>query len=395
MDKLLKETETLYLSAEDEAHKLFQKIDEVTVWQRCYAKELIAVGIEDIPICMDIARNALGATLSEVSDESIRENMESLNIGLKVPFENGYHGHPLGDTAFPTLIQRAGYGSSSALMNLNDKNTQKVMSPEFKALVINKGLECFSNRVLVMIRDEKVRAVLSGDESDYSPLPFSELVVTFKTGLKQQFKEVFFGDASVDHSFSSAVYIIKDKDLSDNIKEAFDYACINTDGMVPAARLISSDVGISGANIYPYLKSATRQIMIGTPLTLTHKNGHNISDFANNVEKVVAMFKDASEKLKAMQQTGVKHPEGCLLRLAKQIGLSKKLSCEAAPNFAGVYGNSTTQIDVYWELQDIYEAMDKASDNKLSEARKIQLQENIARVCFGNMADYDLPFQWE
>lgn len=391
MQKLLKETETIILQNEDGAHKLFKDVDDATIWQRCYVKELIAVGIEDTPILMERARTALNAG-PDVSDESIQESMEYINLGLQVPFDNGYHGHPLGDTAFASLIKRAGYASSPVLTNLCDKNAQKVMAPEAKALVINQGMACFSNKVLVMIRDEKVRAVLSGDEADYSPIPFSELIATFKSGLKSQFKDVFFVEAAADHAFSSALYIIKDDDLNASIREAFTNACIDTSSMTVAACLISSDVGVRGANIYPYLKSATRSMMIGSPIKLTHMHGHNINDFSVNVGKVVSMFRDTSEKLKQMQTEGVKHPEGCLLRLAKQIGLSKKISCEVAPNFAGVYGNSTTQLDVYWELQDIYEQM---KTETLSEARKIQLQENIARVCFDNMHDYDIPFKWD
>lgn len=391
MQKLLYENETKNLSNQQEAEELFDKIDEETVWQRCYTNELIAVGIDNVPIDIENVRQKLGAS-PIVSDESIVECMQRVNMGLKVPFENGYQGLPLGDTAFSSLVQRAGYGTSPALLNSSEKSTQSVMEPTLRAIVINNGLNCYKSRALVKITDEKVRAVLSGDEADYSPLPFSELNKTLKLGLNKQFNEVYFRNASVDHSLSQVTYIIKDNDINDEVKRVFvnsGFSMVNT---FISVKLISSDIGLSGANIYPYLSSEQHSIMIGVPLSLTHKNKHTVNDFEINVGKIMAMFKEASEKLEQMQNVLVKHPSGCLLRLAKQIGLNKKFSCESAIEFEGVFGAAASQLDVFWELQDIF---DKMCSDKLSETRKLQIQENIARVCFGNIIDYDIPFQWE
>lgn len=382
----LKEDAAIVISVEEDAMALFEKVDRETIWHPCYTKELKAKSIDDNPLFMGQIREDMKMDDS-VSDESIEENMKSINLGLKVPFANGYVGFPIGDTAFGTLIQRAGYSNSPALVTLTDKTQQKRMPSSLKAEVLNYGLDCYTGTCLVMIRDEKVRAVLS---DNYSPLAFSDLVPILKSGLAQQFREVYFAGATVDHTMSSASFVIKDAEACKKFREIF--RSISTETVYTSCKLVSSDVGASGANLYPCVVTGGREIMVGSCLSLTHKDGHTIGDFADNVQKVFSLFKDATEKLEAMENTPVANPAGCLMRLAKQAGLSKKLSVEAGIELEGMYGDTATQVDVFWYLQDVFAKM---APDIPSESRKIMLQENIARTCFGDMAAYDLPFNWE
>ena len=384
--KILKENSAIAVADEKEAMELFEKVDKDTIWHSCYTYELEAKSIEDTPLFMEQIREEMKMD-GEVSDESIQENMQSLNLGLKVPFANGYVGYPLGDTAFGTLIQRAGYANSPALVALADKNQQKRMPSSLKAEVLNHGLNCYTGTCLVMIRDEKVRAVLS---DNYSPMAFSNMVPILKSGLQAQFREVYFARATVDHTLSSATFVIKDQEANSKFRAIF--ASNSSDTIYTSCKLVSSDVGASGANLYPCIVVGGRELMIGSCLSLTHKDGHTIANFAENVQKVFSLFKDASEKLEQMENTPVANPAGCLMRLAKQAGLSKKLSIEAGQELEGMYGDTTTQVDVYWYLQDVFAKMEPDIP---SESRKIMLQENIARICFGDMESYDLPFNWE
>lgn len=390
--KNLHEGQEKIILIEEAANDLFDKVCGTDVWQRCYTNELVVVPIDNAPILMDSIRQRLGVA-KEVSDESMSECMESLNLGIKIPETNGYSCYPLGDTAFGSLIQRAGYQNAPVLSLLTAKQAQNPMSPMNKSSVLNMGFQCFKNKSLCLIRDEKVRAVLSGDESDYSILPFDELATAFKEELCSQFKEVEFSQAVASNEYFSTMYAIKDKALNNSIRDAFLKCGIDTSGMTIRCLLRSSDVGFSGANIYPYIAGKGRERMIGTPLSLTHKNQHSVADFRANVNQVMSMFKEAADKIDAMQQTKVKNPSGCLLRIAKHVGLPKKLACESAPVIEAQYGSNCYQCDIYWALYDIFDQT--VEDGKLSEARKIALEEGISRIVFSNMADYDLPFQWE
>lgn len=390
--KNIKENDTIRLNDEGEAFALFKKVDADTIWQNCYTYELEAVEIPNAPICIAEVKAKFSCDLS-VSDDSIFENMESFNLGVKVPFENGYHGYPLGDTAYGSLIQRAGYGASPVLMTLNDKASQNMMPPARKAEVINLGLECYKNRVLVMIRDEKIRAVHSGDESDYSRLPMSELARILRDELLNAYSDIVFSGAGIDHYFTTIEYVINDAVTKDAIEDVFDLAMIDTHNMELCVKLITSDVGISGANLYPCLKGAGKLMMLGTPMVLTHKHKHSPKDFAENVRKVASMFKDATSRLAEMEKKVLKNPEGCFLRLAKQIGFGKIPSVEAASSFVAMYGTRPSQLDLYWALQELYEGITSAKN--INEQRKITLQENLARLAFGDLEGNDLPFNWE
>lgn len=391
--KILSENETMYISPEEQATELFDRIDSSSVWARVYTKELKAVGLDKAPLLIPELRST-NRFDSSVSDDSIIEAMESVNLAVKVPIDTGYFTYPLATTGVTSLLQRSGYGiDSSALKRTKDSNGKNAMEPSKKAKAINFGLEIAEDKSLVYILDEKIRAVHSGDECDYARLPFSELMQAFKAGLKDQFAEIFFTGASADHLYLSCTYVIKDEEINTRIKNVFEMSGIDVSQMFTTARLISSDTGNAGANIYPYLQSATRMLAVGKPISLTHKNGHTIEDFKHNVEQVVSMFKDSEEKLEQMGNTSVKHPAGMIQRIAKQCGLSKKLSVEAAVTFEGMFGAIATQLDVWWEINDIYENGNKS--DKLSESRKISIQESIARICFSDMSEYDIPFNWE
>lgn len=392
MHKILDERQTTTLFNEADATDFFEALSNASVWRRCYTKEIAAVGISPNPIMVDEVRTQSDIH-SSVSDESITENMETLSLGLKVPFDTHYETYPLGETAFPTLADRAGYGKSSpAIMTLKRKNGRSPMDEDQRATVLNYGLQSSEDKVWVLIRDEKVRATLSGDESDYNPIDFTELMASLKTGLRTEFTNVYFGGATADHYYSTCIYLIKDRELIDSIVNAFSAGCIDVSDYTPSIRLITSDVGICGVNIYPYLKSATRTFMLGRPLTLTHRYGNALEDFEENVSKCFSLFKETAERLNAMANISIRHPSGCLQKVAKACGLTKKIAIEEAVIFEKMYGSTATQLDVYWELQEIYEKMET---DKLSESRKIFLQENITRICFSNIADYDIPYVWE
>lgn len=387
MKNLSENNEKSFLN-EKEAVNFFKEVCSTDVWKRCYTNELEAMPIDNAPILMQEIRQKL-AIPAEVSDESMQECMESYNIGLKVPSESKMECYPIGDTAFGTMIQRAGYQNSPVLTVLSEKAAQRVMAPCNKAAVLNLGFKCFKNRALVLIRDEKIRAVLSGDETDYSVLDYSELVSVFKEELDNQFENVSFEEAFASHQSFSTVYSFKDSTVNTAIKKIFNKA----GEFRTAVRMTSSDVGLSGANLYPYIIADGITYMIGMPLTLTHKDRHCINDFRDNARMIMAMFKEASQKLADMEHVKVRNVAGCFLRIAKQVGLPKGICCEYAPDLEQTYGNNCYQIDIYWALYDMLETY--LSDNDVSNGRKLALEEGISRVVFSNMGDYDLPFQWE
>lgn len=390
--KLLNENNEMLFAEETAAITCFSEVCDADLWQRVYTNEMEVVPIDNAPILMDEIRQRTRIN-PIVSDESVQECMESLSLGLTISSESKRHSYPLGNTALTSIVQRAGYQQSPVLLNTNEKASQNSMAPCDKAAVLNLGFAVFKNSALVLIRDEKVRAVLSGDESDYSVLRYDKLHNILKEELQKQFSAVTFKEGTASHTHFSSTFEINDVQLNKGISKIFTSANINTNGMVTAVRLVSSDVGVSGANIYPLLRGHGSEKLIGLPLVLTHKNKHSLDDFRVNVQMIMSMFKEAEEKIKEMSEKKIKHPAGCLMRIAKQVGLPKKLTCEMAPDFEDMYGDNTYQIDVYWKLFELLD--DHLTSYNISKERQINIEEGICRIAFSNMTDYDIPFQWE
>lgn len=389
--KRLPETDELCFLREDDAEKFFRDVCSTDVWRPCYTKELRSVPIDNAPILEQSIREQLLIS-AEVSSESLQENMESLNIGLQIPFDNEYVCYPLGDTAYGTLVQRAGFQCSPVLFLSKDKASQKAMAPTKKAEVINMGLSCYKNLSLILIRDEKVRAVLSGDENDYVVLPFDQLLSSLKTRLADMFTNVQFEEAFASHTYFMVEYSFRSNVINE-LASCFSDLKVDSREMKLAVKLVSSDVGLSGANLFPSITIKGQSFLLGKPISLTHKNQHSLVDFTMNITQIGAAFKDSADKLEIMTQEKVKHPAGCLMRTAKQAGLPKKLSCEMADSLETLYGCNCRQIDVFFALYEILEKYD--ADVSLCSTRRILLEEGISRVAFSRFADYDIPFQWE
>ena len=390
---LLKEQEEKIFNTEEAAIDFFRKQEAEEIWKRCYTNELTVFPVPGESCFFydpTSVRTSCNMT-SAISDETIAEVMESTKLGISVPLDKKEN-YPMSQTAFATLMQRAGYAASPVISNMKSKPNQGEMSPINKANVLNLGLSCYSNKALVLIRDEKIRAVLSGDESDYSRLPVTQLYQKIQKVLGEIYPNWSFKSSSITHLFTTILVELNDAKLEAEIRKVFPKANIMYSGK-PMLRMITSDVGLSGANILPVFRNSIGQEMaLGTPLSLTHNNRHSVEDFEKNLRQITAMFREAKDKLEEMTRKKIKHPAGCLKVIAKKCGLPKKLTCNEAEAFEAMY-QSCYEIDVY---QKLYELLDEYSNEvTITEARYMDIQESIARIVFTNMSEYDYNFNWE
>lgn len=395
--KILKEHDEMLLLEETQAQKLFDEICKADIWMRCYTRELKSIPVDNAPILMEEIRQKF-AISSTVSDESMAECMEEIMLGMSIPMENGYVGYPIGETALNGMVMRAGYANSPILLQIQSKESRNCMAPVDKATVLNTGYECHKNMSLILIRDEKVRAVLSGDQGDYVVLPMNELTAILKKQLENQFDKVEFLSGFASQEYTGISYKITGKKIDEMIRiyGGILMRCnIDPTQVKAAVKLVTSDVGLSGANLYPYLECpGGRSIMLGTPLSLTHKGTHTIADFEANTLLLLSLFKNAEERIGLMDATPVKNIGGMIRRLAKNAGLPKKQSCEWAELVENSRGGNCFQSDVFFSLYDILESYD-ADMGGLPSARRLSLEEGISRVAFGDIGSADIPYQWE
>ena len=127
-------------------------------WIRCKVADLQVEPLsESSPLIGNLSAFAAGT-----SQEAVKDTAENLGLAMRVNGEL----YPVRVTAYKSLLDRAKIGGT-ALPKL---------SREVLAEVLNECLKLYSADALLLIRDEKISAVHSGDDVDYSVLPIDELL---------------------------------------------------------------------------------------------------------------------------------------------------------------------------------------------------------------------------
>ncbi len=200
-------------------------------WVRCPVKELSVESLDKMsPNHMNPSVFALG-----VGEEAISDTTEHLGLALKVNGEL----YPVRETAYKTLLDRAKIGGSIL----------PKLSRETLARVLNECLHLSNTDALVLIRDEKVSAVHSGDETDYSVLDIDSLLEKLTQKLDARFPGSEFEQGYADHSIASGLWKLSGQ------RESLIGAYIKTlsayndkaklDKIVPGVRFITSDTGVA------------------------------------------------------------------------------------------------------------------------------------------------------
>lgn len=159
-------------------------------WIRCKVADL---QVEPLGKSSPLIGN-LPAFAAGTSQEAVDDTAENLGLAMRVNGEL----YPVRMTAYKSLLDRAKIGGT-ALPKL---------SREVLAEVLNECLKLYSADALLLIRDEKISAVHSGDEVDYSVLPIDELLKVLQAKLDARFSGNEFESGYCDHSLVSASWRI-------------------------------------------------------------------------------------------------------------------------------------------------------------------------------------------
>ena len=157
-----------------------------SVWKRCKVCEL---GVEPLSKSSPLLGN-LSAFAPGTSSEAVEDTANNLGLAIRVDGEL----YPVRGTAYKSLLDRAKIGGT-ALPKL---------TREELASVLNICLSHYHADALVLIRDEKVSAVHSGDEVDYSVLPIHELLNELQQKLDLRFPGNAYETGYCDHAITSA-----------------------------------------------------------------------------------------------------------------------------------------------------------------------------------------------
>ncbi len=316
--------------------------------------------------------------------EVLADTQENTCILLNV---NGYD-YPVRSCAIKTILERA---------RISGHALSKVSTDVF-AQILNHCMKVASGDSLVKVADEKVSAVHGGDAKEYAVLEMLPLFQKVTSYLDDHFPGYQFQTASFDHSLALAIWSLdgQESQLLDTYQRELALKGLTGKRVRPGLRFMTSDVGISGANLYPILLmgNGSRIIPLGYPIKTEHKSGVDLDFFDEQLDLLYARFKEAIEKQTKLLSIEICNPYTTMLGVLKRIGAPKKASYEAAEQFISQNGNrGCTAYELYLAMSEI---IFMAQCDGASAGRIAQVEEIIARALSINWSEYDRAgdFKW-
>ena len=227
-------------------------------WQRCKVSDLEVSPLDRGSSLV----GKLGLFAPGISQEAVEDTAD--NLGLAMMVDHQYY--PIRGTAYKSLLDRAKIGGT-ALPKL---------SRTALADVLNACLRLYHAEALLLLRDEKVAAVHSGDETDYSVLPVDELLVALQKKLDERFSGSEFEGGYCDHSLVSASWSMpgQKEELLEGYKKTLEeqgQKAVAAKRM-PGIRFITSDTGVASAKVSALLAGGQYPIHIGSCLSVDHRH---------------------------------------------------------------------------------------------------------------------------
>lgn len=347
---------------------------KASVWRRCAVNSLTVMPAD--------AKSALyaspGTFAPGTSEDAVKDTAENLGLALEVEGEI----FPIRNTAYKSLLDRAKISGTSL----------PKLSRETLSETLNGCLALYSAETLLLIREEKVSAVHSGDASDYSVLPIDELLKTLEKKLDDRFPGSTFEAGYSDHALSSASWTMPGQ--KEDLLGAYT-KLLTANGMgtmaaklTPGIRFITSDTGIASAKVSAMLTGTQHPIHIGSCVAVDHRHQSKISDFEAALDQLFAQFGDSVAKLQKLLEIHLDYPINAMTRICKKLSLPKKAAVEAIAMYEMAYGGGpATAHDVFMAMQEIPYIL---KTEHTAESKMLVVEENMARALTLRWSDYDL-----
>lgn len=315
----------------------------------------------------------------------LADTMENTSLLLSV---NGQD-YPVRSCALKTILERARI-SGNAL----GKVSKTVLTQ-----ILNYCLDVATGDSLIKVADEKVSAVHGGDPSDYAVLEMQAMFQTVKDFLDREFPGNTFLTANYDHSIVTAIWSLDGQasDLLDTYnRELAAHGLYGKVKVTPGLRFTTSDVGMSGANLFPILlnKKGDKIIPLGAPIKTEHSNGVNLDTFESQLNLLYARFRETLEKHTKLMGIEIRYPRNTMLGVLKGVKAPKKASYEALDQFLAINGEQPcSAYELYLAMSEV---IFLAQCEGATGTRVAQIEERIARAVHVRWSDYDHPgdFKW-
>jgi len=343
-------------------------------WERTESKSLLIEPLdENSHLYADITAFAPGISEGAVIDTA-------KNLGLAIMYNGQFY--PVRDTAYKCLTDRARI-SGNALSKLTKRDL---------ADILNTCMGLYGDSALLLIRDQKVTAVHSGDDMDYTILHTEKLLEALTAKLDVRYPGSVFDSGYTDHSRVYASWSLpgqREELLETYQKMLIDQGKATLAGrLMPGIRFTTSDTASSSAKVSALLLGLQQPIQIGGIISVEHRRRTKVEDFSDALDLLFAQYKDAVTQLQNLNGIYLEYPVNAMTRVCKALRMPKKAALEAIKMFEVTYGGgASTAYEVFMGMQEI---MFILKTSKTPESKMLALQETMARALTVNWLNYDL-----
>lgn len=371
------ETRNFKTAKETKDYLLEQKADDR--WVECPVAKCSILTSDDIA---DFEMDASG--------QSVQECLEDTKIFLK--FHDGCKQrdaiYPLRYTAIASLYNRAGVGGRS-FYNNEEKVGTRLLSLEEKVDILNRCLNLYDENCKILIRDEKVSAVMS---SQYAILPTFALEEALQKVMSEQYPLAGLKDGAVSHEFISLRWNLNDEEMEEDLKERLEEGGKNVQEVKAVLKFLTSDIGKANATVFPYFEIDGAAMRCGKPIKVEHKGKNTVKSFADLLPRMNAMFKNDVKRLENLAGMEIRYPADCFRAVAYHVGLPKKICMKLSESLEEK--GSCTGLDIYYWLHVVVEEYQNQDDKKTDIVALLNKQEAAASSLYLNFHDFDAPFAW-
>lgn len=375
----MKDREEIVFKELKKMRDFFEEQKKADIWVRVRTEEINTIPLDDMPLFVEQImkdNNVYG------SADAVSECMNDLMLMVTFPWNDVIRAVPLRYTALKTLCDRAGI-SGTSIMSYDKRPYHTPISPLERATVLSMFLRHFTSKALILVRENKVSAILSGDEKDYTIMPVADLLQILLEELPVKYQKSQFVEGIASHEMVKAIFKINDDELEDRIKDSLGATdtTIDVSGLTVRLELVSSDIGKYSATLIPALQMRSVTMRIGEPLKLRHK-GSDVKEFHKQCDKIFSLFEDGMKLMEEMGKIKVSNPQKTLENMAEKADLPLRSLKRAQESMLQECGNTCTGFEIYyflyWIVEDHIQYM-KEKGKPLSLQQKFDMQEKAAR----------------
>ena len=267
----------------------------------------------------------------------------------------------------------------------------KLLPGEVVAEFVNKafGVRPRNELYKTLIRFGKCYAMHSQKYSPISQLSIFERANGY-------FDDLFAGafvDAIYDEDLTSTYFKLCSKELSRIYTAAFTKAGKPMEFVSFSARVTTSDVAVSGANISLFAAHSNGATIPFGDIRTKHMGENSIVSFGEKLNEVFPLLKKKAQNMAELAELELAHPQNVLIQLLKKLKISRKIATVIYDRYCAFEPESDTALNILLEISSVLNEM---KINKASATQIVDVEGRIARLSKLDFTEADCPgvFTW-